>query len=134
MNTAIIVSLLLCALPAGSMADKPKVTRTMLDAMEKSVDGKLQSLFTPEPAEIVGVTQSAYINGYGAVFMSEVNLAPAPGISPFHPTLKGGKESVKGKAPAALLLLETHPAGRRLLPVVSGSVIIGPGIRWPTRS
>jgi hypothetical protein len=88
MNNAIIVSLLLCALPAGSMADKPKVTRTMLDAMEKSVDGKLQSLFTPEPAEIVGVTQGAYINGYGAVFMSEVNLAPAPGISPFHPTLK----------------------------------------------
>ncbi len=47
MNTAIIVSLLLCALPAGSMADKPKVTRTMLEAMEKSVDGKLQKLFSP---------------------------------------------------------------------------------------
>jgi hypothetical protein len=88
MNNAIIVSLLLCALPSGSMADKPKVTRTTLDAMEKSIDAKLQSLFTPEPAEIVGVTQGAYINGYGAVFMSEVNLAPAPGISPFHPTLK----------------------------------------------
>jgi hypothetical protein len=88
MNTAIIVSLLLCALPAGSMADKPKVTRTMLEAMEKSVDGKLQNLYGADPAEIVGVTQGAYINGYGAVFMSEVNLAPATGISPFHPTLK----------------------------------------------
>lgn len=88
MNTALIVSLMLCALPAGSMADKPKVTRTMLEAMEKSVDGKLQSLFAPDPEEIVGVTQGAYINGYGAVFMSEVNLAPAPGISPFHPTVK----------------------------------------------
>ena len=31
MNTALIVSLMLCALPAGSMADKPKVTRTMLE-------------------------------------------------------------------------------------------------------
>jgi hypothetical protein len=87
MRIAAIVSLLLCALPAGSMADKPKVTRTMLEAMEKSVDGKLQSLFAPDPAEIVGVTQGAYINGYGAVFMSEINLAPAAGITPFHPTV-----------------------------------------------
>ena len=55
------------------------------DAMEKSIDGELQSLLLLESAEIVGVTQGAYINGYGAVFMSEVNLAPAPGISPFHP-------------------------------------------------
>jgi hypothetical protein len=88
MNTTVIVSLMLCAFPAGSMADKPKVTRTMLEAMEKSIDGKLQSLFAPDPAEIVGVTQGAYINGYGAVFTSEINLAPAPGISPFHPTVK----------------------------------------------
>jgi len=69
------------------MADA-KVTRTMLEAMEKSVDGKLQNLYGLDPAEIVGVTQGAYINGYGAVFMSEVNLAPATGISPFHPTRK----------------------------------------------
>jgi len=88
MKIAAIVSLALCALPAGSMADKPKVTRTMVEAMEKSVDGRLQNLFAPDSAEIVGVTQGAYISGYGAVFMSEVNLAPAPGISPFHPTVK----------------------------------------------
>ncbi|HWY47949.1 MAG TPA: hypothetical protein VNX70_11240 [Bryobacteraceae bacterium] len=86
MNTAIIVSLLLCALPAGSMADKPKVTRTMIEAMEKSVDGKLQKLFSPDPVEVLGV-QGGYINGYGAVFMSEINLAPAAGITPFHPTV-----------------------------------------------
>jgi len=77
MKIALIVSLALCALAAGSMADKPKVTRPMLEAMEKSVDGKLQNLYGLDPAEIVGVTQGAYINGYGAVFMSEVNLAPA---------------------------------------------------------
>jgi len=87
MKSALIVSLMLCALPAGSMADA-KVTRTMLEAMEKSVDGKLQNLYGLDPAEIVGATQGAYINGYGAVFMSEVNLAPATGISPFHPTRK----------------------------------------------
>jgi hypothetical protein len=88
MKIAAIISVVLCALPAGSMADKPKVSRTMVEAMEKSIDGKLQNLFTPEPVEVLGLTQGAYINGYGAVFMSELNLAPAPGITPFHPAVK----------------------------------------------
>ena len=87
MRIAAIVSLLLCGLPAGSMADKSKVTRTMIEAMEKSVDGKLQKLFSTDPDEVLGLTQGAYINGYGAVFMSELNLAPAAGITPFHPAV-----------------------------------------------
>ena len=86
MKIAAIVSLIFCALPAGSRADKPNVTRTMIEAMEKSVDGKLQKLFSPDPVEVLGV-QGGYINGYGAVFMSEINLAPAPGITPFHPAV-----------------------------------------------
>ena len=87
MKTATIISLMLCALPAGSLADKPRVNRTMLEAAEKSVDGKLQKLWSLDPAEVLGLTQGVYINGYGAVFMSELNLAPAAGITPFHPTV-----------------------------------------------
>ena len=87
MRGAAILSLLVCLLPAGSMADKSKVSRTMIEAMEKSVDGKLQRLFPSDPAEVLGLTQGAYINGYGTVFMAEVNLAPAAGITPFHPTV-----------------------------------------------
>jgi len=60
----------------------------MIEAMEKSIEGKLRNLFAPEPAEVLGVTQGAYIDGYGAVFMSEINLAVAPGITPFHPIVK----------------------------------------------
>jgi hypothetical protein len=37
--------------------------------------------------QLVGLTQGLYINGYGVVFMSEVNLAAGPGLSPFHPTI-----------------------------------------------
>ena len=32
-----------------------------------------------DPVAVIGLTQGAYIDGYGAVFMSEVNLAPAAG-------------------------------------------------------
>lgn len=82
-----MIGLLLCALPCGSMADKPKVTRTMVRAMEDSMDQKIQALWPDGPAQLVGLTQGAYINGYGAVFMTEVNLAVGAVISPFHPTV-----------------------------------------------
>ena len=84
MKTLLIASILLSALPAGSMADNPKVNRGMIEAMEHSMDRKLAGLWPQDPAEVLGVSQGTYIRGYGAVFLGEVNLAPAPGISPFH--------------------------------------------------
>lgn len=86
MRMLAIACLALCAFPAGTMADKPKVSRATIDAMEKSLDKKLSALWPGEPAEVLGLTQGAYITGYGAVFMSEVNLVVTTGISPFHPS------------------------------------------------
>jgi hypothetical protein len=87
MRIAAVVLLALCALPAGSLADNPKVTRGMIEAMQQSLDNKLSGLWPQDPAEVIGLSQGAYIRGYGAVFLGEVNLAPAAGISPFHPTV-----------------------------------------------
>ena len=69
------------------MADKPKVSLAMIKAMQDSVDSQLQRIWPDDPVEMIGVTQGAYISGSGAVFVSEVNLAPSAGISPFHPTI-----------------------------------------------
>jgi hypothetical protein len=87
MRIAAVALLSLCALPAGSLADSPKVNRGMIEAMERSLDNKITGLWPQDPAEVLGVSQGAYIQGYGAIFLSEVNLAPAAGISPFHPTV-----------------------------------------------
>jgi len=87
MRNVWIVGLVLCALPAGTMADKPKVSRAMVKTMEESMDQKFQTLWPDNPVQVVGLTQGAYINGYGAVFMSELNLATGPTISPFHPNI-----------------------------------------------
>jgi hypothetical protein len=87
MRIAAVALLLLCALAGGSMADKPKVNRAMIEAMEHSLDHKLLGLWPQDPVELVGLSQGTYIQGYGAVFLGEVNLAPATGISPFHPTV-----------------------------------------------
>jgi hypothetical protein len=51
------------------------------------MDRKLVGLWPQDPVEVLGVSQGAYIRGYGAVFLGEVNLAPAAGISPFHPSV-----------------------------------------------
>jgi hypothetical protein len=69
------------------MADGSKVNRAMIEAMEHSLDSKLSGLWPQDPAEVLGLSQGTYIQGYGAVFLGEVNLAPAAGISPFHPTV-----------------------------------------------
>jgi len=87
MKNLIILALLVGTLPAGSLADKPKVNRGMIDAMEKSIDSKVQALWPDDPAEVVGLTQGAYIHGYGAVFMNEINMAHSTPPSPFHPTI-----------------------------------------------
>ena len=87
MKILAIASLLLCAFPGGSMADKSKVSRAMIQSMEGILDGHLSKLWPDDPVQVLGLTQGAYITGYGAVFMSEVNLAPGGAITPFHQTM-----------------------------------------------
>ncbi len=88
MKTPVVAGLLLCALSTSSMADKPRVPRAMLEQVESILEAKFTGIWPLDPVEVMGVSQSAYLNGYGVVFMSKVNLAPAPGITPFHPAIK----------------------------------------------
>jgi hypothetical protein len=85
MRIAAVALMLLCTLPGA--ADGPKVNRGMIEAMQHSLDNKLSGLWPQDPAEVIGLSQGTYIQGYGAIFLGEVNLAPAAGISPFHPTV-----------------------------------------------
>jgi hypothetical protein len=87
MRISAVALLLLCALPGGSMADGPKVSRSMIEAMQRSLDNKLSGLWPQDPAEVMGLSQGTYIQGYGAILLSEVNLAPTAGITPFHLTV-----------------------------------------------
>jgi hypothetical protein len=87
MRIAAVILMALCALPGGSMADSPKVNRAMIEGMQHSLDRKLSGLWPQDPAEVLGLSQGTYIQGYGAVFLGEVNLAPAAGITPFHPAV-----------------------------------------------
>src|SRR5579864_4833949 len=87
MRLLAVASLLVCSLPCGTLADKPKVTHAMIKAMEGGIDLHLLRIWSDYPVEIIGLTQGVYVDGYGVVFMSQVNLAPGAGISPFHPQI-----------------------------------------------
>jgi len=61
MKNFVVLCLVACALPAGSMADKPKVSRAIVKSVEESTDQKLQALFSDNPVQVqvLGLTQGA---------------------------------------------------------------------------
>ena len=99
MRSAAVAAALVLFFASASSADKSKVNRGQIAAMEEAIDKRLRGISPPaDPVEVVGLTQGMYINGYGAVFASEVNLAPSAGISPFHPTIsKGDIDRIHGR-------------------------------------
>ena len=62
-----------------------KTTRGSMVAIEKSIDSQIQRINVEDPLFLIGPTRGMYVNGFGAVFSSEVNLVANAGISPFRP-------------------------------------------------
>lgn len=78
--------LFLAAASLGYAADPDQDRANMVSvvSLQKSIDGKLTHILPDEPFFILGTTHGVYLDGYGAVFTAEVNLATAP-ISPLMP-------------------------------------------------
>jgi hypothetical protein len=67
------------------MGAKAVVSRAAMQAVEKGFDRRVQEFSIDDPMLLLGTTRGVYLEGYGAVFTAEVNLAPVA-ISPFHQT------------------------------------------------
>lgn len=72
-----------CLLPA----QRPKVTREAIQAVEKNFDHRLERELPENPFLLLGTTRGVYLAGYGAIFTAEINLAAGPGLSPFRPRI-----------------------------------------------
>ncbi len=70
--------LLFAAAAFAAGVEKPRVSRTSMAAMEKSFDGKVTRLWDDNPFVLLGSTRGVYLEGVGAVFTSEINLATGP--------------------------------------------------------
>lgn len=60
-----------------------RITRAALATVEKSFDGRLARP-TPDAFDLLGSARGVYLEGYGAVFSTELNLIVSPNLSPFH--------------------------------------------------
>ncbi len=76
----ILVPVLLLTLATALFAATagPRVSRATLTSMEKSLDERIQRLWTDSPYLLIGTTRGVYLEGYGAVFTAEVNLVITP--------------------------------------------------------
>jgi hypothetical protein len=75
----IFLPFLLLAVVLGlTAATTPRVSRITLAAMEKSLDSRISQLWSDVPYLLIGPTRGVYLDGYGAVFTSEINLVTNP--------------------------------------------------------
>jgi hypothetical protein len=66
-------------------AVSPRVSRSNLVSLEKMTDGKIIILEPSNPARLLGATRGVYLDGYGAVFTTEVDLIAHAALNPFRP-------------------------------------------------
>ena len=79
------LSFLLLAVAISTASTSPRVSRGSLAAMEKSLDARVNGLWADNPFLLIGNTRGVYLDGVGAIFTAEVNLAIGP-TSMMHPT------------------------------------------------
>lgn len=63
------------------------VNRGLVAAVEVSMNKRVEALFPGEQYLLLGHTHGVYLDGYGCVFTTRINLAEGPGLSPFRPQL-----------------------------------------------
>src|SRR5262245_29214506 len=74
--------------PAG---DAPRVSRAAMVTVEKSLDDRIATLWPDNPLAVLGSTRGVYLEGYGVVLTTEVNLVIG-GTTLMHP--KWTKEDI----------------------------------------
>lgn len=78
------LAILLAFFFAGQTPAHTRITRGALASIEKDFDGRLTRVGGPDSFDLLGPTRGVYVEGYGVVFSSEVNLILSPNLSPFH--------------------------------------------------
>ena len=68
------------------------VNRASLRDLERATDSSFETLLKEDPLSILGATRGVYLEGYGVVFTTEVELSPSAAPNPFRPAFS--KEDV----------------------------------------
>lgn len=82
-----LVALLLALAAPGAQPPKTAISRASLAPIESGFDARMSTPGQADPYDLLGNTRGVYLEGYGVVFSTEVNLIVAPAITPFRPTI-----------------------------------------------
>jgi hypothetical protein len=100
----VIIPVLLAIAAAGSASaaaagDTPRVTRNTIVTVERNLDNRFTRLWNDNQFAVLGPSRGVYLEGYGVVFTTEVNLVTAPvmGIVPIAVTNEGKAQHKKMK-------------------------------------
>src|ERR1700722_6856379 len=79
-----ILPVILASAAYAAAGEAPRVDRTQMEKVEKSLDATLLR-FTPDNSHtLIGLTRGVYLEGVGAVLTAEVILVNAP-VNIMHP-------------------------------------------------
>jgi len=65
----------------------PRVSRAVMQDIERTFDQRIERYSVDDPLYLLGATRGVYLENYGAVLSTEVNLVVGPVLSPFRPKL-----------------------------------------------
>jgi hypothetical protein len=82
MNGLAILLAFFFAGQGAAPAPHARITRAALTSVEKSCDSRFARSY--DSFDLLGTTRGVYLEGYGAVFSTELNLFLTPNVSPFH--------------------------------------------------
>ena len=117
----VAVLLAAAALLPGASFEQPRVKRAVISDLEKSFDKRIFKFSAAESFDLLGTTRGLYLDGYGVVFTSEVNLIVSPAITPFH--LKFTKEEIARIRDRKLKQLPLLKENMRQMLVASASAL-----------
>ncbi len=107
MKFALLTTLIAAAMLPAMQPSKPRIARASLASLEKGFDGRIARPGSPDPYDPLGNTRGVYLDGYGVVFTTELNLVYTPPMTPFRPALsKEDIENLYRKKQAKLAVLK----------------------------
>jgi len=98
----------------AATSDPPRVSRAQLVTGERSLDDRFSRLWEDNPFVLLGPTRGIYLQGYGAVLSTEINLVTAPPYAMVRP-VPGKDEIVKHRTKKIERLPELKKAMRQAL-------------------
>ena len=96
---------------SGTLQTAPaRVTLASLATLARSFDRDFRTFALTDPIDVLGNTRGVYLDGFGAVFTTELSPIYTPGLSPFRPNI-----SDKDKAQVRQRKLARLPVVERLM-------------------